>query len=137
MARRRRRAGQRYQLGFLLAIKYGWHRWCLSLFAYDDGFNPLVHILFPDTPTQLFAAAHSFSYLRIVPLRAPRARVRVQQDPRPRLQPGSAFPFANDTFKTPALRDAQFDNILLMTHLRLRCSLDNDIKRITYYLPLS
>jgi hypothetical protein len=137
MARRRRRARQRYQFGFLLAIEYGWHRRGRSLFAPNDGFHPLVHILFPHTPTQLFAAAHSQGYLRIVPLRAPWTRVRVQQDPHPRLQPGSTFPFANDTFKPPALRDAQFDNILLMTHLRLRRSVDDDIKRIIYYLPFS
>jgi hypothetical protein len=45
---------------------------------------------------------------------------------------GSAFTFANDTFKTPTRCDAQFDNIFLMTHLRLRRSLDDDIKRINY-----
>src|SRR5215472_14583218 len=137
MARRRRRARQRYQFRFFLAIEYGWHRRCLSLFARDDGFNPLVHILFPHTPTQVFAAAHSLGYLPIVPLRAPWTHVRVQQDPRPRLQLGRGFPFANDTFKTPALRHAQFDNMLLMTHLRLRRSVNDDIKRITYYLPFS
>ena len=92
--------------------------------------------LLPNTGAHQRICAQGFGNFCVVPLRPHRAFIGPQEDPCLKLFLGRALAFPDQLFEPLPFVCAQFDNIALLAHLRLR-HFESRQKRIIHPLQFS
>jgi hypothetical protein len=132
----RLRTGQGDEPGLFLAIEDARNGRRRALLAVQHRVDTALSKLLPNTGAHHRICAQGFGNFWIVPVRPPPAFVSPQEYPCLKLFLGRALAFPDQLFEPLPFVCAQFDNIALLAHLRLR-RFESRQKRIIHSIQFS